>query len=90
MAYGQVGMMQASSSYFVYLVILGQNGFLQSHILGLREAWDSNGLNDLIDSYGQEWVSFLDLSMLILFIRMQFALSCIIDPTIILHFQSEF
>jgi len=56
MAYGQIGMMQASAGFFVYFVILAQNGFWPGMLFGLRRAWDSKGINDLQDSYGQEWV----------------------------------
>merc|ERR1739838_767674 len=55
MAYGQIGMIQASAGFFVYFVILCENGFWPSHLLGLRRAWDSAAVNDLEDSYGQEW-----------------------------------
>merc|ERR1719512_44870 len=55
MAYGQIGMIQASAGFFVYFVILCENGFWPSHLLGLRRAWDSSAVNDLTDSYGQEW-----------------------------------
>merc|ERR1712227_126373 len=55
MAYGQIGMIQASAGFFVYFVILAENGFLPSRLLGLRREWDSRALNDLEDSYGQEW-----------------------------------
>ncbi|XP_067679922.1 sodium/potassium-transporting ATPase subunit alpha-like [Haliotis asinina] len=55
MAYGQIGMIQASAGFFVYFVIMGENGFWMSKLLGLREEWDSLGINDLEDSYGQEW-----------------------------------
>merc|ERR1711953_493700 len=41
MAYGQIGMIQASAGFFVYFVILCENGFWPSHLLGLRRAWDS-------------------------------------------------
>merc|ERR1719414_896808 len=55
MAYGQIGMIQASAGFFVYFVILCENGFLPWDLLGLRKAWDSLAINDLEDSYGQEW-----------------------------------
>merc|ERR1712183_169909 len=55
MAYGQIGMIQASAGFFVYFVIMCENGFWPSHLLGLRRAWDSIAVNDLTDSYGQEW-----------------------------------
>jgi len=55
MAYGQIGMIQASAGFFVYFVILAENGFWPSRLLGLRRQWDSQAVNDLEDSYGQEW-----------------------------------
>jgi hypothetical protein len=58
MAYGQIGMMQASAGFFVYFVILAENGFWPGMLFGLRRKWDSKGINDLQDSYGQEWVLF--------------------------------
>merc|ERR1711962_603445 len=55
MAYGQIGMIQASAGFFGYFVILCGNGFWPSKLFGLRRAWDSSAINDLEDSYGQEW-----------------------------------
>merc|ERR1712112_114865 len=55
MAYGRIGMIQASAGFFVYFVIMCENGFWPSKLLGLRRAWDSEAVNDLEDSYGQEW-----------------------------------
>lgn len=57
MAYGQIGMMQASAGFFVYFVIMAENGFWPGKLFGLRRQWDSKYLNDLEDSYGQNWVS---------------------------------
>lgn len=56
-SYGQIGMMQAAAGFFVYFVIMGESGFWPSKLLGLRKHWDSKAVNDLMDSYGQEWVS---------------------------------
>merc|ERR1740128_793949 len=55
MAYGQIGMMQASAGFFAYFVIMSENGFLPKDLFGLRRQWDSRDINDLTDSYGQEW-----------------------------------
>merc|ERR1712106_974219 len=55
MAYGQIGMIQASAGFFVSVIILCENGFWPSKLLGLRRAWDSIAVSDLEDSYGQEW-----------------------------------
>lgn len=57
MAYGQIGMIQAAAGFFVYFVIMAENGFLPNKLFGIRESWDSKAVNDLADSYGQEWVS---------------------------------
>jgi sodium/potassium-transporting ATPase subunit alpha len=56
MAYGQIGMIQAAAGFFVYFVIMAENGFLPTHLFGIRKQWDSKAINDLTDSYGQEWV----------------------------------
>lgn len=57
MAYGQIGMIQAAAGFFVYFVIMAENGFLPLKLFGIRKMWDSKAVNDLTDSYGQEWVS---------------------------------
>lgn len=56
MAYGQIGMIQAAAGFFVYFVIMAENGFLPLKLFGIRKQWDSKAINDLTDSYGQEWV----------------------------------
>eukprot|EP00090_Calanus_glacialis_P038504 TRINITY_DN67168_c0_g1_i1.p1 TRINITY_DN67168_c0_g1~~TRINITY_DN67168_c0_g1_i1.p1 ORF type:complete len:1030 (-),score=220.45 TRINITY_DN67168_c0_g1_i1:134-3133(-) len=53
--YGMIGMIQACAGFFTYTVILCENGFWPSHLFGLRKYWDSPAINDLKDSYGQEW-----------------------------------
>ena len=50
-------MIQAAAGFFVFVVALQQNGFHE--VLGLRAAWEESTLNDLSDSYGQEWVLFV-------------------------------
>merc|ERR1712212_536203 len=54
-AYGQIGMMQATAGFFTYFVIQAENGFLPMDLLGIRVYWDDKSLNDLEDSYGQQW-----------------------------------
>uniref|UniRef100_A0A8C1R7Q8 Sodium/potassium-transporting ATPase subunit alpha n=1 Tax=Cyprinus carpio TaxID=7962 RepID=A0A8C1R7Q8_CYPCA len=54
-AYGQIGMIQALAGFFTYFVILAENGFLPSSLLGIRVFWDDRYVNDLEDSYGQQW-----------------------------------
>ncbi|KAK6485594.1 sodium/potassium-transporting ATPase subunit alpha-1-like [Huso huso] len=55
MAYGQIGMFQALGGFFTYFVVLAENGFLPMRLLGIRTDWDDKSLNDLEDSYGQQW-----------------------------------
>lgn len=51
-----VGMIQALGGFFSYFVILAENGFLPSQLVGIRLNWDDRSNNDLEDSYGQQWV----------------------------------
>ncbi|XP_006871446.1 PREDICTED: sodium/potassium-transporting ATPase subunit alpha-3 isoform X3 [Chrysochloris asiatica] len=55
MAYGQIGMIQALGGFFSYFVILAENGFLPGNLVGIRLNWDDRTVNDLEDSYGQQW-----------------------------------
>lgn len=65
MAYGQIGMIQASAGFFTYFVIMAENGFFPGRLMGIRNQWDSKAVTDLADSYGQQWVRrvaiFLDI-----------------------------
>uniref|UniRef100_A0A4W6BYG1 Sodium/potassium-transporting ATPase subunit alpha n=1 Tax=Lates calcarifer TaxID=8187 RepID=A0A4W6BYG1_LATCA len=54
-AYGQIGMIQALGGFFSYFVILAENGFLPTRLVGIRLNWDDRAVNDLEDSYGQQW-----------------------------------
>merc|ERR1719147_344740 len=58
MAYGQIGMIQASAGFFVYFVILAENGFWPGRLFGIRTEWDSSQVNNLEDSFGQEWTYY--------------------------------
>lgn len=49
-------MIQAAAGFFSYFIILAENGFRPEDLFGIRKQWDSKGVNDLEDSYGQEWV----------------------------------
>ncbi|VDO99851.1 unnamed protein product [Soboliphyme baturini] len=54
-SYGMIGIIQASAGFFSYFVIMGENGFLPQRLFGIRSEWDSRAVNDLHDSYGQQW-----------------------------------
>lgn len=49
-------MLQALGGFFTYFVILAENGFLPGTLVGIRILWDSRDINDLEDTYGQQWV----------------------------------
>lgn len=50
-------MIQALAGLFTYFVILAENGFKPWDLLGIRLYWDDASVNDLEDSFGQQWVS---------------------------------
>lgn len=51
----QVGLVEAAGCMFVYFVIYGQFGFSPGDVIGIRNQWTNNAINNLEDSYGQEW-----------------------------------
>ena len=53
--YGQLGFIQAAAGMFTYFVIMAESGFMPMTLLGIRSKWDSEKINDVEDSYGQEW-----------------------------------
>jgi len=55
LAYGQIGMIQATAGFFTYFVIMAENGFLPGYLIGLRNDWDDKKNNAVSDSYGSEW-----------------------------------
>lgn len=54
-AYTQIGVIEAAAGFFSYFVIMAQNGWMPARLFGIRKYWDSDVINDLVDSYGQEW-----------------------------------
>ncbi|KAH9508727.1 hypothetical protein Btru_049745 [Bulinus truncatus] len=54
-SYGMIGFLQACCGFFIYFVIMIENGFFVSALFGIRNRWDAKAVNDLEDSYGQEW-----------------------------------
>uniref|UniRef100_A0A3B4VH23 Sodium/potassium-transporting ATPase subunit alpha n=1 Tax=Seriola dumerili TaxID=41447 RepID=A0A3B4VH23_SERDU len=48
-------LVSALGGFFTYFVILAENGFLPKTLVGIRVNWDNNGVNDLEDTYGQQW-----------------------------------
>jgi hypothetical protein len=52
----QFGLVQAAAGFFTYFVIMAENGFWPSRLLGLRKFWESRAINDLRDSYDQVFI----------------------------------
>lgn len=59
MAFGQLGVIEAFAGFFTYFVIMAENGFMPYKLIGIRREWDSRAVNDLPDSYNQEWVNII-------------------------------
>lgn len=55
MAYGQIGIIEAAAGFFSYFVLMAEHGFPPGMLFGLRSSWDSEVINDMKDSFGQEW-----------------------------------
>jgi sodium/potassium-transporting ATPase subunit alpha len=56
LCWGQIGLLQVTAGLFTWVVVMAENGFWPSRLIGIRKAWDAAAINDLEDSYGQEWV----------------------------------
>jgi len=56
--YGQIGIVQACGGFFNYFTVMTLYGFYPWDLVGLRHLWDQRDKNDVIDSFGQEWVQF--------------------------------
>ena len=59
LAGGQMGHLETFGCFFTYFVVMGENGFLPLTLIGIRATWDNSAINNLEDSYGQEWVRFV-------------------------------
>lgn len=55
LCWGQIGFLQVTAAFFTWVVVMAENGFWPSRLIGIRKAWDAAAINDLEDSYGQEW-----------------------------------
>ncbi|KAL3101946.1 hypothetical protein niasHS_003355 [Heterodera schachtii] len=55
LAYFQIGFIQGMAGFFSYFWVMADNGWMPMRLFFLRKEWDSVGVNNLEDSYGQEW-----------------------------------
>ncbi|TKR77554.1 hypothetical protein L596_018504 [Steinernema carpocapsae] len=54
-SYLQIGFIQAAAGFMTYFVIMAHNGFLPRDLFWRREEWNDKDVNDLEDSFGQQW-----------------------------------
>ncbi|XP_072281762.1 potassium-transporting ATPase alpha chain 2-like [Pyxicephalus adspersus] len=54
-SYFHIAAMETYSGFVNYFTIMAQQGFLPATTLGLRVNWEDKNINELEDSYGQEW-----------------------------------
>ncbi|XP_006146786.1 potassium-transporting ATPase alpha chain 2 [Tupaia chinensis] len=56
-SYVHIGLMQSLGAFVAYFTVYAQQGFLPGRVINLRVEWEKSYVNDLEDSYGQEWTS---------------------------------
>eukprot|EP01135_Chromosphaera_perkinsii_P004408 Nk52_evm11s280 gene=Nk52_evmTU11s280 len=54
-AYLQIGIIQALAGFFSFFVVMSENGFKPADLFGIREDWDDDDIETVVDTYGQEW-----------------------------------
>lgn len=55
--YGQTAVIECIAGFFAYFLVYAQSGWLPGDLIGIEKRWHSRAINDLRDSYGQEWAS---------------------------------
>ncbi|CAJ0941053.1 unnamed protein product [Ranitomeya imitator] len=61
-SYFHIAGIETFSGFLNYFTILAQQGFLPVRVVGLRVAWEDKTINELEDSYGQEWTYYQRLT----------------------------
>ena len=57
LAFGQLGVLEIAGAMFTYIAVMAESGFWPERLVGMRDLWARKWINDIEDSYGQEWVS---------------------------------
>nr|KAF6372967.1 ATPase H+/K+ transporting non-gastric alpha2 subunit [Pipistrellus kuhlii] len=57
-SYLHIGLMQSLGAFLVYFTVYAQEGFRPSTLINLRVEWEKDFVNNLEDSYGQEWTRY--------------------------------
>lgn len=50
-----IGVMQTCAGFFIYFVIMAENGFMPEKLFGIREKWDDRDAI-VYDSFNYPWV----------------------------------
>ncbi|XP_069804788.1 potassium-transporting ATPase alpha chain 2-like [Dendropsophus ebraccatus] len=61
-SYFHIAGIESFSGFLHYFTMMAQQGFLPITTLGLRVNWEDKTINDLEDSYGQEWTFYQRLT----------------------------
>ena len=75
-AYGQKGMLEASAGFFVFFVIMAENGFTPGLLIGLRRYWDAASINDLEGGYQISQIYAFCLCLLCVILNIHFLHLC--------------
>lgn len=54
-----VGTIEAAAVFMTYFVFMADKGFLPRTLVALNIAWHDDMLDDITDSFGQEWVGII-------------------------------
>ncbi|CAD5210637.1 unnamed protein product [Bursaphelenchus xylophilus] len=53
--YLQIGVIQSLAGFTTYFIVMAENGFLPKRLYQIRDTWEDQGIDDVDDSYGQQW-----------------------------------
>lgn len=62
-SYGQIGVLETLGGFFAYFCTFACNGWLPKDLLFSQSRFESSAVNDLSDSYGQEWVNSIHMAV---------------------------
>nr|XP_020649929.1 potassium-transporting ATPase alpha chain 2 [Pogona vitticeps] len=54
-SYLQIGIIQTIGAFLTYFTVYAEQGWLPHSLLNIRTEWENTSIDDLPDSYGQEW-----------------------------------
>ncbi|XP_075695100.1 potassium-transporting ATPase alpha chain 2-like [Rhinoderma darwinii] len=54
-SYFHIAAMESFAGFVNYFTVMAEQGFLPARTIGLRVNWEDKNINELEDSYGQEW-----------------------------------